>query len=147
LSNSGFVWVRPPSELAKDFEAYGKRVEVALYASAQAWGLDIQKAARENRPWTDRASANARSGLFYAVEKFGQGEIVGEISADAKALMTETSIEHAGKDEIIITLGHSVFYGKYLELKNGGKYAIIMSTIEANLPALEALMRKSYGSA
>jgi len=146
LSNSGFVWVRPPSELAKDFEAYGKRVEVALYAAANAWGQHIQDAARGNAQWSDR-TANARTGLFYAVDGFGQGEIVGDISSGAKALMNETSVETAGQDEIIITLGHSVFYGKHLELSRGGKYAIIMSTIEANLPALEALMRKSYGSA
>ena len=147
MNNSGIVWVRPPSELAKDFEAYGKRVEAALYAAANAWGQSIQDAARVNAPWTDRQSANARSGLFYAVEGYGMGEVVGDISSGAKALMSDTSVESAGPNEIIITLGHSVYYGKYLELKNGGRYAIILSTIEQNLPALEALIRKAYGSA
>jgi hypothetical protein len=146
LSNSGFVWVRPPSELAKDFEAYGHRVEAALYAAANAWGQSIQDAARTNASWADR-TANARSGLFYAVEGFGMGEMIGEVSAGAKALMSETSVESAGADEIIIVLAHTVYYGKHLELSHGGKNAIIMSTIEEHLPALEALIRKSYGSA
>lgn len=146
MSNSGFVWVRPPSELAKDFDVYGKLVEAALYAAANAWGQSIQDAARVNASWVDR-NANARTGLFYAVEGYGMGKVEGDISAGAKALMKETSVESAGPNEIVIALGHSVFYGKYLELKNGGKYAIIMSTIEQNLPALEALIRKAYGSA
>jgi hypothetical protein len=146
LSNSGFVWVRPPEALAKNFEAYGQRIEAALYAAANAWGQSIQDAGRAEAEWVDR-TANARSGLFYAVEGFGMGQMVGDISAGAKALMRETSIESAGPNEIIITLGHTVYYGKYLELSHGGRYAIIMSTIEKHLPALEALIRKSYGSA
>jgi hypothetical protein len=146
LSNSGFVWVRPPSALAKDFELYGKRVEVALYAAANAWGQQIQDAARQNKPWEDR-TANAKTGLFYAVDGLGMGEIVGEISAGALALKNEVEEVRANGNEIIIVLAHTVFYGKHLELSHGEKYAVIMSTIEANLPALETLLRKAYGSA
>jgi hypothetical protein len=140
------VWVRPPSELAKDFAAYGHRVEVAMYAAANAWGQHIQDAARHSAPWEDR-TGNARSGLFYGVDGLGMGEIVGDISSAAKALMSEVEVVSASRNEIIIVLGHTVFYGKYLEISRGGKYAIIMSTIEENMPALEALMRKCYGSA
>lgn len=146
MSNSGFVWVRPPSALAQDFAAYGKRVEVALYAAANAWGQHIQDAARAGAPWEDR-TGNARSGLFYGVDGLGMGEIVGDISSEAKALMNETEVVSASRNEIIIVLGHTVFYGKYLEVSRAGRHAIIMSTIEQNLPALEALMRKCYGSA
>ena len=145
MSNSGIVWVRPPSALAQDFADYGNRVEAALYAAANAWGQHIQDQARANAPWTDR-TANARTGLFYAVDGLGMGEVVGDISAAAKALMKDTSVESAGRNEIIIVLAHTVFYGKFLELSRGGQNAIIMSTIEANLPALEQLIRRAYGS-
>jgi hypothetical protein len=145
LSNSGFVWVRSPDDLAQDIEDYGNRVEAALYAAANAWGQHIQDLARENAAWTDR-TANARSGLFYAVDGFGHGEMQGDVSAEAKALMTDVEVVSAGKDEIIIVLGHTVFYGKFLELSHGGNYAIIMSTIEENLPALERLIRKAYAA-
>jgi hypothetical protein len=40
-----------------------------------------------------------------------------------------------------ITLGHTMFYGLYLELANGQRYAIIMPTIEAGLPELEGMLR------
>lgn len=146
MSNSGFYWVRPPSALAADFEKYGKRVEVALYAAANAWGQHIQYAARDERPWQDRTS-HAKTGLFYAVDGLGQGEIVGDISPGARALMKEVERVEAKGNEIIIVLAHTVFYGKYLETSHGGRYAIIMSTIEANLPRLERLIRNSYGSA
>jgi hypothetical protein len=38
-------------------------------------------------------------------------------------------------------LGHTVFYGKYLELSNGGTHAVVMSTIEENLPMLERMLQ------
>jgi len=38
-------------------------------------------------------------------------------------------------------LGHTVFYGKYLETSNGGRYAVVMSTIERNLPKLERMLQ------
>ena len=145
MFNSGFVWVRSPDALAQDIVEYGERVEAALYAAANAWGQHIQDLARENAAWTDR-TANARSGLFYAVEGFGMGEMRGDVSAEAKSLMKDIEIVSASKDEIIIVLGHTVYYGKYLELSHGGSYAIIMSTIEENLPDLERLIRKAYAA-
>jgi hypothetical protein len=41
-------------------------------------------------------------------------------------------------------LAHTVFYGKYLELSNGGKYAIVMSTLEGNLPKLERMVQEVF---
>lgn len=145
MSNSGFVWVRSPDALAQDIVDYANRVEAALYAAANAWGQQIQDLARENASWTDR-TANARSGLFFAVEGYGMGEMRGDVSAEAKALMQDIEIVSAQNDEIIIVLGHTVYYGKYLELSHGGSYAIIMSTIEENLPDLERLIRKAYAA-
>jgi hypothetical protein len=133
----GFVWVQPPSNIIKGIEDYGAKVEAALYAVAGKWGQEVQDACRVNASWEDR-SGNARGGIFYAVDGFGHGEMVGDVSAAAKSLMKETSIEAGSEHVLIIVVSHTVFYGKYLELDHGGRYAIIMSQIEANLPRLEA---------
>jgi hypothetical protein len=134
---TGFHWVIPPqAQLVPNIELYGKRIEAALYAVAGRWGQGIQDEARKGATWTDR-TGNARGGLFYAVDGFGMGEMVGEVSGGAKELMKEVSVEHGNEKLLIITLAHTVFYGKFLELSNGGRFAIIMSTIEGNLPALE----------
>jgi len=132
----GFHWVTPPSKLAENIEEYGKRAYVAIHAAAAFWGQGTQDEARGNAPWEDR-TGNARGGLFYAVDGFGMGEVIGSVEADARAQMRETSVEAGDADTLIITLGHTVFYGKFLELSNAGRYAIIMSTIEKRLPQLE----------
>jgi hypothetical protein len=59
--------------------------------------------ARDNAPWADRTGA-AREGLEVEVAKEG--------------------------GEIVITLGHTVDYGIWLELIQSGRFAIIMPTIE-----------------
>ena len=135
--SSGFHWVIPPrAQLIPNLEAYGRKVEAALYAIAGRWGQSIQDEARRNAVWEDR-TGNARGGLFYAVDGFGQGEMLGEASSGARDLMKETEVVSGSKDVLVITLSHTVFYGKFLELSHGGRYAIIMSTIEQNLPGLE----------
>jgi len=138
-----FRWVKTPERLGEAIEKYGERMLVAVHAVASYWGQDIQDQARQSRTWTDRTGA-ARSGIFYAVEGFGLGPMIGELGTQGspKSLMSDTTVESAGKDKLIIALGHTVFYGKYLELSNGGRHAIILSTIESNIPKLERLMQK-----
>lgn len=142
-TGSGFVWVTPPQDIIDGLEEYAAKIEAALYAIAGKWGQDVQDEARQEARWVDR-TGNARSGLFYAVDGFGMGTLVGKVSEEAKTLMKDTSVEKAEKGEIIIVVSHTVFYGKYLELSNGGKYAIIMSTIERNLPRLERLVNQVF---
>src|SRR5574342_728400 len=130
---SGFRWVSPPSaQLIPGVKKYGERIEAGIYAVAARWGQNIQDQARQNAVWEDR-TGNARSGLFYAVEGFGMGEVAGEISPGAKELMKDVSMEKGKDNVLVIVLAHTVFYGKFLELSHGGRYAIIMSTIESNL--------------
>jgi hypothetical protein len=137
------VWVEPPSKISQGLVEYGKKVEAALYAIAGKWGQDVQDETRQDAPWTDR-TGNARSGIFYAVDGFGMGTMIGQISAEAKTLMKETSVEQGSANTLVIVVSHTVFYGKFLELKNGGKYAIIMSAIEKNLPRLENLVKSIF---
>jgi hypothetical protein len=134
--SSGFEWVVSPDVIAKGLDDYGQRVLYALQAVATYWGQSVQDEAREAAKWEDR-TGNARSGLFFAVDGFGLNPLVGEVTPEAKSEMSDVAVESGDKDTLIITLAHTVFYGKFLELSNGGKNAIIMSTLEKNLPALE----------
>jgi hypothetical protein len=118
-----FRWVKPPSaELIPNVGRYGDRVRVAVRAIADYIGQKMQDESRENARWEDR-TGNARSGLFSAVA------------------------EDASRDIVTIYLSHGsvIYYGKFLELSNGGKYAIIMPTIEANLPVIEGMLKDVFG--
>ncbi len=141
---SGFEWVVAPDVIAKGLEDYGNKAMVAIQAAANYWGQGVQDQARQDAPWEDR-TANARGGLFFAVDGFGMQTITGDVSPEAKSLMKDdVAVESGDANTLIITLGHTVFYGKFLELSNGGKYAVIMSTLEKNLPELERLVQDIF---
>jgi len=134
-----FRWVKPPSDLGRKIEKYGQDVMIALYAVAANWGASLQNAARSGAKWEDR-TGNARSGLFFAVDGLGMPALFGQVSSGAAALKTETATISGSADRLVISLGHTVFYGKFLELN--GKYAIVMSTIESNLGRLESMIQR-----
>jgi hypothetical protein len=142
---SGVTWLsgQSPDDLAEGIQEYAEKVKVALYAVASKWGQEVQDSARIDAPWQDR-TGHARSGIFYAVDGLGMGTLVGTVDAEAKTLMSDTNVEEGDKDLLIIVVSHTVFYGKFLETKNGGRYAIIMSNMEENLPRLESMMRKIF---
>lgn len=140
---SGFKWVvSPEQQLIPAIRKYGQDVLVAVQAVANYWGQSVQDEARLSANWTDR-TANARGGLFFAVDGFGLDTITGTVTPDAKSQMSDVAVESGDANTLVITLGHTVFYGRFLETSNGGKYAVVMSTIEKNLPGLENLLKDS----
>jgi hypothetical protein len=143
MTTSGFQWVVSPSQqLIPAINKYGADALVAVQAVANYWGQYVQDEARQEASWEDR-TANARGGLFFAVDGFGLSPLTGTVTPDAKSQMSDVAVESGDKDTLIITLGHTVFYGKYLESPEfiqGGKYAVVMSTIERNLPKLERML-------
>jgi hypothetical protein len=78
------------------------------------------------------------------VDGFGLQTITGEVTPEAKSEMSDVAVESGSNETLIITLGHTVFYGKFLELSNGGRYAIVMSTIERNLSKLERMVQDVF---
>lgn len=139
--NSGFRWVVAPSQqLMPAINKYGQDALVAIQAVATHWGQSIQDEARQEAVWEDR-TGNARGGIFFAVDGFGMSPITGEVTPESKSEMSDVAIESGDKDTLIITLAHTVYYGKFLETSNGETYAIIMTTIEQNLPALERMIQ------
>lgn len=115
MASTGIKWVRPPAELARAVKDYGGKVRRAVEATAQRSATIMEGQAKSGAPWTDR-TGNARSGIFGTAESGG------------------------GRTSIYLSHGAGVYYGVYLELKNGGRYAVIMRTIEGHLPELKSML-------
>ncbi|MCL4295682.1 MAG: hypothetical protein KJ077_08140 [Anaerolineae bacterium] len=113
--------------MARALDQYGVRVFDAILAVADFIATKMQNHARQNARWQDR-TGNARSGLFGAAVKKERGA-GGQFLATAERTV-----------EIYLSHGSTVFYGKFLELAHGGKYAIIWPTIEKYLPELKRLL-------
>ncbi len=113
-----FRWVVPPSTLGRAVEQYGARVFVAIKAVADFTAQRLQGDARNDAPWQDR-TGNARSGLFGVAEQVAQ-EIVE------------------------IYLAHTMKYGLFLELAHGGRYAVIIKTMERDFPELTRMLDEIF---
>lgn len=114
MSSNGFEWVTSPDVLTKAIEKLASDLPEAVKQVLDEVGREMAVWAKANAPWKD-ITGNARNGLTYTVE--------------------------GGPDLLVLTFGHTVYYGKYLELCNGQRFAIVASTIETHLPVLEARLR------
>lgn len=145
-----FRWTRgSPEALERNIGLYGQRALVAVHAVAVHWGQSVQDEARASASWEDR-TGNARGGLFFAVDGFGFRPITGHVSVTGRGarerdeqgqFVATTETVQGSKSRLIVTLGHTVYYGRFLELSRGGRYAVVMSTLERNLPRLERMLR------
>lgn len=118
MATAEIRWIQPPAAMARALAQYGDKVLTAVQMVAEKIAQDhLQPEMRANAPWEDR-TGNARSGLFAAV------------------------VREAARDIVVIYLshGHTVYYGVFLELARGGKYAIIMPTLERNLPRIKKML-------
>jgi arginase family enzyme len=104
-------------EVQKNLTDWAQRRRAAVIALAQNWAAQLEGQAKDAAPWKDRTS-NARNGLL------------------GKAIV------HPSK--VVITLGHSIEYGIFLELARQGKYAILKPTIDKNVPAIYDSYKKLW---
>lgn len=112
-----FVWDVTPEQAFGDLvENYTKTVFLSGRRVAEARALDMENWAKANAPWQDR-TGNARAGLN-AVVKQSPGVIA----------------------EIVMS--HGVDYGVWLEIANGGRFAIIAKTIDTFGPIFMADMQR-----
>ena len=107
-----FYWerdARPDQTFAAGFDRYVEDLLDALEGVALQYAPQIESYMKAERPWTDRTSA-ARNGLAAEVSRYGNGYRRG----------------------IKLEFGHgrAIEYGKYLEFKNGGAYAIVKPTLD-----------------
>lgn len=119
--SGGIRWIRPPEELARAVEQYGDRAIVAVAAVAERIAQHMQEDAQANAPW-HHWTHNAQSGLF------------GTVETDFAQKMVTIFLSH----------GADIDYGVYLELANGGRYQVIMPTIERHLPELMTDLRQLF---
>lgn len=94
---------------------YGRAVQAAVVRLAEYWAAILERAAKDDAPWTDR-TANARQGLH-------------------------TFVQELANDTVILYLAHGVDYGVYLETKYAGRYAIIWPTIFNHLPQITRMLQ------
>ena len=139
MAQSGIVWTKPPSALNPAIVMYGNKVKAAVVAVAQFIGAKMESYAKANAPWTDR-TANARQGLFYAVDAEGGGEVSGSANLGGQ----ESEAIGVAKDVVGLYVSHSMTYGKYLELCNAGKYAVVMRTMEAHYGELMQMLKAIF---
>jgi hypothetical protein len=116
--SASFRWDTSPTVLANNLGSYLNRLLAAIGSLADFFAARIESFARSNAPWTDR-TGDARRGLTAKVFK----------SAAA----------------VTIVLFHTMSYGIWLEVKNQGRFAIILKALEAHygqiMAAIQALMR------
>lgn len=106
-------------DLADTLARGEEAVRDAVYAVLEQQAPGVEAHMKQNAPWQDQSGA-ARAGL--RAEAYDQGDSMG------------------------IILYHQVPYGIWLEVKDSGRYAIIVPTIEIKGPevmqALEGTMGK-----
>lgn len=91
---------------------------VKMYATTKAPVLTSKM--QIDRPWTDRSNM-------------------------AKTRLS-TSVSTVGDSVVRLTLAHGVWYGIYLELAHGRKYAIIKPTIDKESPGIMKDMNRLFSS-
>lgn len=114
----GIKWTRSPQVLVDGMEEYEQRAVAAVVALFRRFEPTIENYAKANAPWMDR-TGNARQTLF--------------------------TVTDFARNVVTLYLSHGMEYGKWLELRNSGRYAIVMPTLEAHygqvMQALDDLFR------
>lgn len=115
---SGFQWQVPPTQA---FPALAKQQQRQLLNAvkelADLYAPLIENWMKDNAPWQD-VTGLARESLFAETEK----------------LVTS----------VVITFGHgeAVFYGKFLEYKAQGKFAVVNPALDHFVPLIRESLRQ-----
>lgn len=104
--------------LGPNLKRFPGNVKTAIEQTMDFFTPRVESFARSNAPWADR-TGNARTGL----------------RANAIHLEISDAIE----------LSHAVPYGIWLEVRNDGRFAIIIPTIQATGRELMATFRSLFG--
>lgn len=113
-----FQWTVPPSaQMGEKVRRAAQKIGPLVLGVMTKIAAMCREYAKANAPWTDRTGA-ARAGLSV------------DVSNAAGA--------------IAMTLFHTVYYGIFLELKFGGRDAIIMPTLQAHYAIAMSLLTKVF---
>lgn len=121
MTVAGITWIAPIAGLVDGVDAYIARIERATWAAALRLQAILEEEAKRGAPWTDRTGDARR-------ELFGASEIAGEM--------------------IVIYLSHGagISYGVFLETLRGGKFSVVLKTIEKHMGDLFQLIAEELGS-
>lgn len=111
-SSKGFF---STSTLQRGLAQFELKMREHIEQIAEDFAQELVDYAQTHAPWDDR-TGDAREGLSVQVESARGGNI-------------------------LVTLFHTVDYGVWLEVRWGGKYAIIIPTVEQKGPELLARMQ------
>lgn len=106
------------SNLKMGLAQVSDRVDSYLAATMEYASDKTVAYAKETAPWTDR-TGNARSGL-------------------------RTEVEWIPKVSYSMFLFHTMSYGIWLEIRWGGKYAVILPTLKVQGPATMRLLQNLF---
>lgn len=102
-------------DLTANINKFGDKAKRGMVAAANYAAPQIESWMKQNAPWTDQTGA-ARNGLRAEV--------------------------HGGGNTVAIVLYHSVPYGVFLEVRWGGKYAILRPALAYGTPVFAAALRR-----
>jgi len=106
----GFVWVDPPDKVfPAGMDAYVRDVRAGIMAIAQRRAPEIETWMKQHAPWEDR-TGNARQTLHTEVQILAE--------------------------QVVIELAHGMSYGIFLELANGGTWAVIGPALDHFAPII-----------
>lgn len=113
----GIKWERSPEVLIEGMANYEQRATAAALKLLDLFAPMVESYAKANKPWTDR-TGNARQTLF--------------------------SVTDVAHDVVKLYLSHGMEYGKWLELCNSGRYAIVMPTLQAHYGQIMAALNDLF---
>lgn len=103
-------------QVDRKMQGYGAALEEVPYRVALYYEPQVENAAKHHAPWTDQ-TGNARQALRARAERLGRGRAV-------------------------LFLYHGMAYGVHLELRNQGRYAVIMPTLRSFYPRVRQTLRE-----
>ena len=126
----GIVWqVTPDQAFTELVDAYENEIHDAIKQIADRYAPDIEAWMKSNAPWTDRTS-NARQSL--------KAEVLEDFAFNLVTIFLSYGAT-IGSSEL-----GELDYGIFLELSNGGRYAIISPALDEFGPKIWADVQRLF---
>jgi hypothetical protein len=111
-----YEWRVPPKQIAANVEGWKDQIEAAGLELMEELASEAETEMKQDAPWTDQ-TGDARRGL-------------------------SGSASQAQSGSVRLSLSHGVPYGKWLELANAGRYAIVTPTYQKYIERFQRRMRQ-----
>jgi hypothetical protein len=124
-----FRWRESPTQ-AYDATRYVRAVDNAVGSLLEYWAAKVETSAKVDASWTDR-TGNARQTLAaFAVKVEKRRPVQAVMVTDGERLVATAYTPGIGGWSLILRQGMS--YGKNLELDRGGRFAVVVPTLQGH---------------